>query len=119
MIVVLLRWWYTTGWLQVIHQVGMTISKVEHALSVSLLLRTLFAPWRRIISFGGKGIDQQIRAALDNIISRCIGSIVRLTVLLTAGIAILCCLCIGIAAAIIWPLLPPATLFFAIRSITG
>jgi hypothetical protein len=119
MIVDLLRWWYGTGWMQAVHRVGSWTSHVEQTFSVSTLLRTLFSPWRRIVSGGGRSLDAKMRDALDNFVSRCVGAVVRSIVLLAAGLAGLAALVGGILMVLIWPLLPLAIPYFLLRSITG
>jgi hypothetical protein len=84
-----------------------------------MLIRTLLAPWRRIVSLGGGSLDARIRAALDNLVSRCVGFAVRILVLIGATLAILLTLALSIALVIIWPLLPLAFIYFIVRGITG
>ena len=119
MIFEMLRWWYSTGWLQAIHRISSWTRGVERAFSASLLAKTLFAPWRRIVSVSGRSLDDKIRAALDNFVSRCVGFVVRLLVLIVAGFSVLGALLSGIIMSIIWPLLPLALAYFVLRGITG
>ena len=55
--------------------------------SVIQLTRTLFAPWRRIITYPGASIDEKFKAWGDNVFSRMIGFVVRLGVLIAAFFA--------------------------------
>jgi hypothetical protein len=119
MILHMLRWWYGTGWMQATHRIGDWTSAVSRTFSVQLLLQTLFSPWRRIITMGGRSIDDKVRAALDNFVSRCIGFVIRLFVLLAAGGGMLGAFLAGVLVLAVWPLLPVAIIYFAIRGITG
>jgi hypothetical protein len=119
MILELLRWWYGPGWMQTIHRIGVWTGAVEHTFAVSTLLRTWFAPWRRIITVSGRGIDAHIRAALDNFVSRCIGGIIRTFVLLAAAIASFFAFVAGVVMMVIWPFIPLAGIYFLVRSVTG
>jgi len=119
MIIEMLRWWYGTGWLQATHRVGTWTKGVERAFSITLLLQTLFAPWRRIISAPGRSFDDKIRAALDNFVSRCVGFFVRIGVLIAACLALLGALIGSLIIVGIWPLLPVGAIFFLIRGIIG
>lgn len=74
--------------------------------STTILLRTLFSPWRRIITYPGAGLDARLRAFGDNLVSRCIGFTVRSFVLLAAAIAFLVIGAASIAEIVIWPLIP-------------
>lgn len=119
MIIDLVRWWYGTGWMQTVHRIGTWTHRVEQAFSMTTLMRTLFAPWRRITSTGGRSMDAKLHDALDNFVSRCVGFAVRSTVLLAACLASIAALCAGIIMVLIWPLLPLAVPFFIVRSIIG
>lgn len=74
--------------------------------STRTLLRTLFAPWRRIVTYPGASLDAKMRASLDNLVSRCIGFTVRFFVLLAAGVALVALLVFALLEIIVWPLVP-------------
>lgn len=119
MILELVRWWYGSGWMQTVHRISTWTSSVEHTFAIPTLLRTWFAPWRRIVTVSGRGIDAHIRAALDNFVSRCIGGFIRTIVLLIAAVSSFAAFMAGVLMMIIWPVLPIAAVYFLVRSITG
>jgi hypothetical protein len=119
MIFEMLRWWYVTGWLEAVHRIGTWVKGVERAFSLSLLAQTLFSPWRRIITAGGKGIDAKMRAAMDNLVSRAVGFVIRFFVILGALVAMAVALIAGVVMAVLWPLLPFFIFYFAFRGVTG
>jgi hypothetical protein len=119
MIFEMLRWWYVTGWLQAARRIGSWTSAVEHMFSISLLVKTLFAPWRRIMTVGGRGLDAKIHAMLDNLVSRCIGLVIRLFVLMAAGFTMLFALVAGVIMAVVWPFLPLLFVACIVKGITG
>ena len=119
MILEMLRWWYGTGWLQAMHRIVTWAGGVERAFSVLLLAKTLFAPWRRIVTAAGRSLDDKMRAALDNLVSRCFGFVVRFGVLIIAGLATFAAFMGSILLAAIWPLMPPAIIYFLIRGLAG
>lgn len=119
MIFEMLRWWYVTGWLEAIHRIGTWVKGVERAFSLTLLAQTLFAPWRRIITAGGSGIDARMHAAIDNLVSRCIGFVIRFMVIIGALITMALALIAGLFVAALWPLLPLLIFYFAYRGISG
>jgi hypothetical protein len=95
------------------------ITKVSQLFSVPILLRTLFAPWRRIVTPPGTGIDAHMRAMGDNMISRTIGFIVRVIVLCTAGIGMLFMTVVGGLELLLWPLVPPMILVALVMGVIG
>lgn len=102
----LLSWWYGRGWKRSAMSVRKHLTGVSHLFSVPILLRTLWSPWRRIVSYPGASIDAKLRALGDNMVSRMIGFTVRLLVLFTAGISLLVTSLGGIMVIIAWPLVP-------------
>ena len=119
MIFEMLRWWYITGWVQAARRVGSWTVGVEHLFSLSLLLRTLFSPWRRIVSVAGRGLDAKMHAMLDNLVSRCIGFVIRLFVILAAGVSMLAVFVAGVCMFVLWPLLPLLFIGLVVKGITG
>jgi hypothetical protein len=102
----LFSWWFGQGWQQVAKNSGRRLVRVANLFSVPILLRTLWAPWRRIITYPGASIDAKLRAMGDNLVSRFIGFTVRLLVLLTAAIMLIGLCVIGVISIILWPLVP-------------
>ncbi|MGH7240180.1 MAG: hypothetical protein ACREHG_08995 [Candidatus Saccharimonadales bacterium] len=109
-IVSFLRWWYGTGWANVLSGLRTHAEGVLDAFSMPQLSRTMFAPWRRIISYPGAGLDARIKAWADNLFSRTIGFVVRLLVLLTACLTLSLVILVSLLEFVLWPLLPPAAI---------
>lgn len=103
-----LSWWYGQGWKSVLVSFGPRIQGVQNLFSVSQLLRTLFEPWRRIISYPGDSLAEKFRAWGDNMVSRTVGFSVRCIMLLASVIASLAVAVFTIIELIVWPLLPIA-----------
>jgi hypothetical protein len=101
-------WWYGRGWKLVWVSFGPRLGSVANNFSVSQLLGTLFAPWRRIITYPGASLNEKFRAWGDNLFSRIIGFIVRLGVLLAACVTLLAVALLTAIEMVIWPLLPLA-----------
>jgi hypothetical protein len=104
--VAFIQWWYGPGWRNAADRLAARIQNIYLNFSLPILVRTLFAPWRRIITPPGTGLQQQMRAMVDNAISRAVGFIMRLAVLITALIMILLCVVFGTLWLILWPLVP-------------
>jgi hypothetical protein len=101
-------WWYGRGWKQVFDSFGPRLKSVSVNFSVAQLTRTLFQPWRRIISYPGASLQAKMQAKLDNLVSRAIGFTVRFFVLLAALFAVIGIAILTVIEILIWPLLPLA-----------
>ena len=100
-------WWYGEGWKRQLEHVSDRIVGLVDMFSIDLILRTLFAPFRQISAGRIDGpIAVQFRAFLDKTISRGIGAMVRLAVLIAGSITIVFSGLIGVLYLLIWPLLP-------------
>lgn len=119
MIFEMLRWWYVTGWSQAARRIFGWTSAVEHMFSLGLLVKTLFAPWKRIVAPPGRSLDAKMRAGLDNLVSRCIGFVIRFFVILAALVAMLVAFVSGVVMAGIWPFLPLLFVGLLVKGITG
>lgn len=106
MILELFRWWYGQGWRLVFQHAGQRLVNIGNDFSVGTLLRTLFAPWRRIMTYPGSGLDAHLRAMVDNLVSRCVGFFVRMSVLIAVIILGIVVLLVGVIQVIVWPLIP-------------
>lgn len=101
-------WWYGEGWRTQGRLGRQRLTRTARSFSAPLLIRTLFAPWRRVVTNPGAGLDAKLQAMGDNLVSRAVGFTVRIFVLLTAGIMLFI---IGVAAVVelvAWPLIPLA-----------
>lgn len=99
-------WWYGAGWRSVAASLKPRIQGVVASFSVPQLLRTMFAPWRRIITYPGRSLEERFRAWGDNLFSRAVGFVVRVSVLVVALISVGVVAFLTLLELIIWPLLP-------------
>jgi hypothetical protein len=119
MLLAFFSWWYGQGWRQVASSFQSRLHAVADSFSIKQLGRTLFAPWKRIITPPGRSLEDKMRAWADNMFSRVIGFIVRLFVLLGAGITILVIAVLTLIETVAWPLVPfavPALIILGIVS---
>ena len=119
MVFELLSWWYGQGWVQAIKRIYKWAHDISLALSAGQLLCSLFEPWRRIVSTGGRALDVKIKNFFDNLVSRAVGASVRTLVLITAGAAMIGTIIFGILVAIVWPLIPLIIIYSLYRGIVG
>lgn len=112
-----LQWWYGAGWSGAWKSLGTRLRRTYYGFSVPQLSRTLFSPWRRIITLGGGSIGERLRAILDNLVSRLVGAVVRTLTIIAAGLISLWWLVVSLLQLIVWPLLPPAAIGLIIMGI--
>jgi hypothetical protein len=101
-------WWYGRGWGMVAASFGSRSRAVMNAFSVGQLFRTLFAPWRRIITYPGASLPERWRAWGDNTFSRVVGFVVRFFVLWGALLTLVIVMLLTVLELVVWPLLPLA-----------
>jgi hypothetical protein len=111
------KWWYGVGWQKAIRGAVGLIKKVELSFSISVLLKTLFAPWKRIITPPGRALEDKLSAMLDNLVSRTVGFFVRVFSLITAIILMAVAAFVGIVIALCWPLIPLLIVLSAVRAV--
>lgn len=110
-------WWYGAGWLDISRRIGGRVVAILHLFSVPILLTTLFSPWKRIISPPGRSIDQIFRGMIDNLVSRTVGFVVRLFVLIAVFVMTTTATVVGFVAVVLWPFLPISIVYFAVMGI--
>lgn len=84
------------------------------------LVNTWFAPFRQTYSGSvGGSIDMQLRGAIDNLVSRVIGFIVR-TILLLSGVAV-CGMAFvgGLIVLLVWAFIPLLPLIAIVLTAIG
>jgi hypothetical protein len=113
-------WWYGPGWRLQSERMMQRLLGVADTFSFSLLLGSLFAPFRQISAGRVRGpLGVQFRAWLDRLISRFIGALIRIGMLLFGGVAFLGCAVWSIAYLAVWPLLPAMPIIGIILAVTG
>jgi hypothetical protein len=106
LLVAFIGWWYGPGWRDAAAQLQGRLNTTILTFSVPILLRTMFAPWRRIVTRPGGSLQDKARAMVDNAVSRFVGLAVRLLALASAGILLTVYTVIGGIILVLWPLLP-------------
>ncbi len=120
-ILLALKWWYSAGWQWVWTQsVSERINWVNQAFSISALVRTWFSPFKQTYSKVNKGsIDFRVQAAVDNFVSRFIGSILRTIIIIAGLLCMILAVTTGVLAIILWPVIPLMPLIAIIFSVSG
>ncbi len=120
LVVELLRWWYTDGWARKAHNVRGRIDGALDYFSISLLLKTLFSPFRQISAGRVDGpLNIKMRAFVDRLFSRVIGAVVRTLIIIIGLVTILITVVIGAVWLLVWALMPLLPILGVYLSING
>ena len=81
--------------------------------SITLLLKTLFSPWRRISWSAGRGFDlwERFLVLFSNLFSRFCGAMARIPVILIGIFFELLVLALGVGLLLLWLVLPLLLIF--------
>ncbi len=101
-------WHYTKAYVQLFSVWRNYFHFILQFFSVGLLLRTLFAPWKRIVDVyqGGFHIEEYFATILVNLFSRVVGFSIRVPLILI-GLVLSGCMLMGLGVLYIyWTLFP-------------
>lgn len=103
----LFQWWYGDGFRGRIKLASVRLEGMIDYFSFSLLLKTLFSPYRQISAGKVDGpLEVKMRAFVDKLFSRVIGAVIRLIIMIIGLIAITVLIFYTLVSLIIWILLP-------------
>jgi hypothetical protein len=113
-------WWFVFKPKQFLYIYLKVIKKIRQFFSISLLFRTLFAPWKRDeINMGNLSLQDRLRVLVMNLISRLVGAIVRGGTIVVGIISIISTT-IGFTFAILaFVLLPILSLLLLMTAFSG
>ncbi len=123
LVVGFLKWWYARGWSIFARRLLDKLHNLADFFSLGLLARTLFYPFRQISAYANENASLQARmqAFFDKLLSRTIGAIVRLGIMLAGVLTITVEAALGLVLCLAWPILPLmpiATIVLAIMGVT-
>lgn len=99
-------WWYSRGFVELFNRLKQLLFSLWSKLSINILFKTLFDPWRRIVTESGGSIADKSRALIDNAVSRFIGFSIRIIVIITAVVLEILIIVGGAVLLVAWPLMP-------------
>jgi len=101
-------WWYGPGWLGRLADMQHHLSAWAQFFSLDTLLKTLFQPWKQIVTAtdAHSSLTSRKNALVDNLVSRAIGFFVRIGVFFFAIFALGAVLIFNTIYVLIWPVLP-------------
>jgi len=102
------KWHYGRGLSELLAIIGNFLWFVAHFFSFKLLLRTLFAPWKRMTESYGQGIDLGVYASafIVNSLMRAVGFVIKSVVLFMGLISYIAVALFSFFIIIIWTLAP-------------
>jgi len=104
----MLTWWYLDGFKDQFNRVKKMLVGVSDKFSISLLLKTLFNPFRMIDADQsyGPSLSGRIKAWLDRLISRMIGFFIRTVVVIIGTFILILTLIACILRVVFWLVIP-------------
>jgi hypothetical protein len=100
-------WWYKAGWRDRARLVSERLDKTLDYFSISLLLKTFFAPFRQISAGKVNGpLGVKFRAFVDRLISRVIGAMIRSFILVIGLFVIAFQALAGLLVLLLWQTIP-------------
>ncbi len=106
-IVGMLSWWYGAGWIERAKLIRERIARTVDYFSITLLLKTLFSPFRQISAGKVNGpLGVKWRAFLDRTISRVIGAFIRIVIILIGAVTIVLYCMLGLVTLVVWATVP-------------
>ena len=116
----LFSWWYDDGYKDFMKKMIVKLGDTIDFFSISSLLKTLFAPYRQIsANASGESIDAKMAAFVDRFVSRLVGSVARLGIIIVGILALILQFISTIIMFILWPLLPLVPFACIILCISG
>lgn len=118
-IILFFQWWYGPGWKNSFSRITQRVDILSAELSLGILLKTLFEPWKQITSYSGPNdsIDVKFHVWFDNLFARSIGFVIRSCVLLFGSLSIIVVVIFGTVLAIIWPFVPLIPLLLIVLTV--
>lgn len=116
-ILVMLGWWYSRGWLWILNATSHRLRVIGRTFAVKVLLRTWFSPWKQI--YRQSTFRNFFSIALDNAVSRTVGTVVRTSILFCALWLGIGSVIFGLVSLVIWPFLPLLIIILPILSLSA
>lgn len=95
-------WWYGRGLKDLFAFLIALLNYLQNMFSVTTLLKTLFSPWKKMVEEKGRGLQGLWYWILDNLISRGIGFVVRVIMILLFIMVFILFLVFSFVAIIFW-----------------
>lgn len=113
-------WWhYALAWVDLARLYHNLAWFLWNFFSISLLLRTLFSPWRRLHESARKEAGGLLGSLIMNTILRFIGFFARVATIVFGLASLVLLGVVGVAFLVLWPLLPFIALALMLTGLFG
>lgn len=115
-----MRWWYSEGILRLFSYELAILEYISNVFSIKESLLHLFSPWKRLVGPRRKGLDGLRDWLIDNIVSRGVGFVMRLFLIIIFLISSLVAIIGNVVVATVWlswPVLIPWLFFWGIINV--
>lgn len=99
-------WWYGRGLKDLLGFILALFSYLTNMFSVVGILKTLFSPWKKMVSEREKGIEGLKLWLVDNLVSRAVGFIVRVFMLIFFLICLVFLCLFSLFSIVFWIFMP-------------
>jgi hypothetical protein len=111
-------WWYYNEPIYLWHSVVVTTKKVFYSFSIPLLLRTLFAPWKKDVMYlENASLSDSFQIFIANMVSRLVGAIVRFFTIIAGLVTTLLTFILGLIFVFCWLLIPVIIIYLFISGV--
>lgn len=115
-----LAWWYSRGWLWQFRTARKALANQAEYYSIGTLLGTLFSPYRQIgTERSGRGLSAHFQAWLDRLVSRIIGALVRLFIIIAGSLVLVVYSLVMGLLFVVWPFVPLLPIVGIILAVMG
>lgn len=113
-----LIWWYVEEPPLILRSIGVVTKKIFSSFSIGILFRSLLDPWKRDVMYAeNASLDVRFQIAMQNLLSRFIGFIVRFLTILVGLFCTVVVFLLMFLAILVWLLLPIIIIFLIINGL--
>ncbi len=113
------RWYYTAAFRDTLRVWLNYVWFITHYFSMVLLLRTLFAPWKRMQDpYRRNGLEELLSVLIVNTLSRIVGATIRLTLIVTGLVSLLVAVVLLFLWLALWVSLPVMVVVLFTKGLT-
>lgn len=120
LVISLVQWWYGDGWRQRAAMARDRLAGTMDYFSIELLLQTLFSPFRQISAGKVDGpLGVKLRAFADRLISRVIGAMIRIVIVLIGIVTIILQVVLSGVVLVGWAFVPVLPIVGLVLMVVG